>query len=62
MDAYIVAAKRTANTRAKRGGFRFTRPDDFATEVIQALVKSIPGLENNMVDDLIVGNAVPEAE
>ena len=57
-----MAAKRTANTRAKRGGFRFTRPDDFATEVIQALVKSIPGLENKMVDDLIVGNAVQEAE
>ena len=62
MDAYVVAAKRTANTRAKRGGFRFTRPDDFATEAIQALVKSIPGLENKMVDDLIVGNAVQEAE
>ena len=62
MDAYVVAAKRTANTRAKRGGFRFTRPDDFATEVIQALIKSIPGLENKMVDDLIVGNAVQEAE
>lgn len=57
-----MAAKRTANTRAKRGGFRFTRPDDFATEVIQALVKSVPGLENKMVDDLIVGNAVQEAE
>lgn len=62
MDAYIVAAKRTANTRAKKGGFRFTRPDDFATEVIKALVQSVPGLENKMVDDLIVGNAVPEAE
>src|SRR5205085_5830781 len=62
MDAYIVAAKRTANTRAKKGGFRFTRPDDFATEIIKALVKSIPGLENKMVDDLIVGNAVQEAE
>ena len=62
MDAYVVAAKRTANTRAKRGGFRFTRPDDFATEVIQALVRSVPGLENKMVDDLIVGNAVQEAE
>jgi acetyl-CoA acyltransferase len=62
MNAYIVAAKRTANTRAKRGGFRFTRPDDFATEVIKALVKSIPGLQNQMVDDLIVGNAVQEAE
>lgn len=62
MDAYIVAGKRTANTRAKRGGFRFTRPDDFATEVIKALVKSVPGLENSMIDDLIVGNAVQEAE
>ena len=62
MDAYIVAAKRTANTRAKKGGFRFTRPDDLATEVIKSLVKSIPGLENRMVDDLIVGNAVQEAE
>ena len=57
-----MAAKRTANTRAKRGGFRFTRPDDFATEVIKALVNSVPGLENKMVDDLIVGNAVQEAE
>jgi len=62
MDAYIVAGKRTANTRAKKGGFRFTRPDDFATEVIKALVQSVPGLENKMVDDLIVGNAVQEAE
>ncbi|HEY5917265.1 MAG TPA: thiolase family protein [Chryseolinea sp.] len=62
MDAFIVAGKRTANTRAKKGGFRFTRPDDFATEVIKALVQSVPGLENKMVDDLIVGNAVQEAE
>jgi acetyl-CoA acyltransferase len=62
MDAYVVAAQRTANTRAKRGGFRFTRPDDFATEIIKSLVASIPGLENKMVDDLIVGNAVQEAE
>lgn len=62
MDAYIVAAKRTANTRAKKGGLRFTRPDDFATDLIKALVASIPGLENKMVDDLIVGNAVQEAE
>jgi len=62
MNAYVVAAKRTANTRAKRGGFRFTRPDDFATEIIKALVRSVPGLESKMVDDLIVGNAVQEAE
>lgn len=62
MDAYIVAAKRTANTRAKKGGLRFTRPDDFATEIIKALVASVPGLDTKMVDDLIVGNAVQEAE
>ena len=62
MDAYIVAAKRSANTRAKKGGFRFTRPDDLATDIIKSLVKSIPGLSNEMVDDLIVGNAVQEAE
>lgn len=62
MDAYIVAVKRTANTRAKKGGLRFTRPDDFATDIIKALVASVPGLENKMVDDLIVGNAVQEAE
>jgi len=62
MDAYIVAAKRTANTRAKKGGFRFTRPDDFATVLIKALVESVPGLESRLVDDLIVGNAVQEAE
>lgn len=62
MDAYIVAGFRTAVGKAKRGGFRFTRPDDLAAHVIKHLVKSIPGLENKMVDDLIVGNAVPEAE
>ncbi len=62
MDAYIVAGFRTAVGKAKKGGFRFTRPDDLASDVIKHLVKSIPGLENKMVDDLIVGNAVPEAE
>ena len=62
MDAYIVAGYRTAVGKAKKGGFRFVRPDDLASEVIKHLVKSIPGLENDMVDDLIVGNAVPEAE
>lgn len=62
MEAYIVAAKRTANTRAKKGGFRFVRPDDFATTIIRALVESVPGLDRKMVDDLIVGNAVQEAE
>lgn len=62
MDAYIVAGFRTGVGKAKKGGFRFTRPDDLAADVIKHLVKSVPGLENKMVDDLIVGNAVPEAE
>jgi acetyl-CoA acyltransferase len=62
MDAYIVAGYRTAVGKAKKGGFRFVRPDDLAADVIKHLVASIPGLENKMIDDLIVGNAVPEAE
>jgi acetyl-CoA acyltransferase len=62
MDSYIVAGFRTGVGKAKKGGFRFTRPDDLAADVIKHLVKSVPGLENKMVDDLIVGNAVPEAE
>ena len=62
MDAYIVAGFRTAVGKAKKGGFRFVRPDDLAADVIKHLVASVPGLENKMVDDLIVGNAVPEAE
>ncbi|HCM76001.1 MAG TPA: acetyl-CoA C-acyltransferase [Cytophagales bacterium] len=62
MNSYIVAGYRTAVGKAKKGGFRFTRPDDLAADVIKHLVKSVPGLENQMVDDLIVGNAVPEAE
>jgi acetyl-CoA acyltransferase len=62
MNAYIVAGFRTGVGKAKKGGFRFVRPDDLASDVIKHLVKSIPGLENKMVDDLIVGNAVQEAE
>lgn len=61
-EAYIVAGYRTAVTKSKRGGFRFTRPDDLAIEVIKGLVSSVPQLEANRVDDVIVGNAVPEAE
>jgi len=62
MDAYIVGGYRTAVGKAKKGGFRFTRPDDLAVEVINHLVGSVEGLSPEMVDDLIVGNAVPEAE
>ena len=61
-DAYIVAGLRTAVTKAKRGGFRFTRPDDLAIDVIQQLMAGIPQLEKSRVDDVMVGNAVPEAE
>ncbi len=61
-EAYIVAGYRTAVGKAKRGGFRFYRPDDLAVEVIKGLVASVPQLEANRVDDVIVGNAVPEAE
>jgi acetyl-CoA acyltransferase len=61
-EAYIVAGLRTAVTKAKKGGFRFTRPDDLAIEVIQKLMATLPALESKLVDDVIVGNAVPEAE
>lgn len=57
-----MAGYRTAVTKSKRGGFRFYRPDDLAVDVITGLLKSIPQLEPQRVDDLIVGNAVPEAE
>ena len=61
-EAYIVAGYRTAVAKAKRGGFRFTRPDDLAIEVIKGLMNSVPQLDVKRVDDVIVGNAVPEAE
>ncbi len=60
--AYIVAGYRTAVGKAKKGGFRFTRPDDLAADVIQHLTSSIEGFDQKRVDDLIVGCAVPEAE
>jgi acetyl-CoA acyltransferase len=62
MEAYIIAGFRTAVTKAKRGGFRFYRPDDLAVDVIKGLLATVPELEPKRVDDLIVGNAVPEAE
>jgi acetyl-CoA acyltransferase len=61
-DAYIVAGYRTAVTKSKRGGFRFYRPDDLAITVIKGLLASVPQLDPKQVDDVIVGNAVPEAE
>ncbi len=61
-NAYIVAGYRSAITKANRGGFRFTRPDDLAADVIKHLLASVPQLDPERIDDLIVGNAVPEAE
>ena len=61
-EAYIVAGYRTAVGKAKRGAFRFYRPDDLAVDVIKGLMASVPQLEFKRVDDVIVGNAVPEAE
>ncbi|MBK8711000.1 MAG: acetyl-CoA C-acyltransferase [Niastella sp.] len=61
-EAYIVAGFRTAVGKSKKGFFRFTRPDNLAIEVIQGLLASVPQLDANRVDDVIVGNAVPEAE
>ncbi len=61
-EAYIVAGYRTAVTKSKKGGFRFMRSDELAIQVIQGLMKSLPALDPKLVDDVIVGNAVPEAE
>lgn len=61
-EAYIVAGYRTAVAKSKKGGFRFTRPDDLAVTLIKELIRSVPALHDQKVDDVIVGNAVPEAE
>jgi acetyl-CoA acyltransferase len=60
--AYIVAGYRSAVGKSGKGVFKFTRPDDLAAEVIKYLVASVPELENNKIDDVICGNATPEAE
>ncbi len=60
--AYIVAGFRTAVGKSKRGFFRFYRPDDLAVDVIKGLMASMPQIDANLIDDVIVGNAVPEAE
>ncbi len=62
MDAYIITGYRTAVGKAGKGGFRFSRPDDLAAEVIKHIMKEIPQLDPTRVDDVIVGNATPEAE
>ncbi len=60
--AYIVKAYRTAVGKAPKGLFRFKRPDELAAETIQHLLKEIPDFDKKRIDDVIVGNAMPEAE
>lgn len=62
MNAYIIGGYRTAVGKAPRGLFRFMRPDDLASAVIQHLIKDFPMLDKERIDDVIVGNATPEAE
>jgi acetyl-CoA acyltransferase len=62
MKAYIISGFRSAVGKAPRGLFRFTRPDDLAADVIRHLMASLPQLDKERVDDVIVGNAMPEAE
>lgn len=60
--AYIVKAYRTAVGKAPRGLFRFKRPDELAAETIQHMMNELPNLDKTRIDDVIVGNAMPEAE
>jgi len=62
MTAYIIAANRTAVGKAKKGKLRLIRPDDMAAKVVQEIMTQFPMLESKRIDDVIVGNAMPEAE
>ena len=61
-QVYIVKGYRSAVGKAPRGVFRFYRPDDLASDVIKHLMANVPELDKDRVDDVIVGNATPEAE
>ncbi len=62
MNAYIIAGYRTAVGKAPRGFYKFVRPDELGAKVIKKLVSDFPQLDQNKIDDIIVGNATPEAE
>lgn len=62
MNAYIIAGFRSAVGKAPKGKFRSMRPDDLAVEVIRHLISTVPQLDKEQIDDVIVGNATPEAE
>src|SRR5690606_800763 len=59
-QAYIVKAYRTAVGKAPRGVFRFKRTDELAAETIQYMMKELPQLDKKRIDDVIVGNVMPE--
>lgn len=61
-EAFIIAAYRSPVGKAPRGGLRTVRPDDLAADVIRHLMQSLPGLDKERIEDVIVGNATPEAE
>ncbi len=60
--AYIVKAYRTAVGKAPKGVFRFKRPDELAAETIQYMMNELPDFDKTRIDDVMVGNAMPEAE
>jgi acetyl-CoA acyltransferase len=60
--AYIVSAYRTAVGKAPKGVFRFKRPDELAAETIQHMMNELPDFDKKRIDDVMVGNAMPEAE
>ena len=60
--AYVVSGYRTAVGKAPRGKFKFTRPDDLAVEVVKKMISDFPQLDTSRINDVIVGNATPEAE
>lgn len=62
MNSYIISGYRSAVGKAPKGVFRFTRPDDLASDVIKHMMAQVPGLDPARIDDVICGNAVPEAE
>tara|TARA_B100001778_G_scaffold333721_1_gene342964 strand:+ start:1076 stop:2251 length:1176 start_codon:yes stop_codon:yes gene_type:complete len=62
MEAYIVAGYRSAVGKSKRGGFKFYRPDDLGAQIVRKIMSDLPGLDPNTIDDVICGNATPEAE
>lgn len=62
MNAYIVAGFRSAVGKANRGFFKTYRPDDLAADVIRHMIASVPQVDKELIDDVIVGNAMPEAD